>query len=440
MAGVPGEPREALQPLRRWTRRRALGWLGGSAPLAFLIACDPAESAQPTNPPAPVAETPTAAATAPTAAAPRTTPVAASTPASTASAPMQVTVAAARPTAAPFPSVAPEPPPAPTPAPTPTPTPTPTVTPTSTPTPTAPTLTSALTELPITPAEHSARVVAVKIDNAPPARPQRGLSSAGVVYEHVTEGSVTRYTAFFHASEVDRVGPVRSARLVDRDLVQQFDALFAHVGGSPPVLDQLRASPAADMDQFFFDETAPYFRVAGRPPPFNMYVSLTSLRDFGAQRHPTRREIEGFDFYSDASRLGNRRTLRVPAGAPTLHQAVYEFHPDTRRWRRSLGGTLDIDAATGSAVAPENVIIQRVPMWLTEFEEDSLGNKSLWIGTTGSGPATIFRDGLAIEATWTRANVGDVTRFTDAAGNNVQLRPGQTWIHLLGESDVFSSE
>ena len=294
--------------------------------------------------------------------------------------------------------------------------------------------------MPVSAAAYAKRIIAVKIDNAPQARPQSGLSSAGVVYEHLTEGSVTRYTAFFHDSDISRAGPVRSARLVDRDLVQQFDALFAHVGGSPPVRDQLRDSPVADMDQFFFDETKPFFRIPGRPPPFNMYVSLPSLREFGARRYPSRRYVEGFEFYDDAPTIGTQRIVRVPAGIPTMFQATYDFDPASRRWRRSLGGTLDIDAASGAAVEPENVIIQQVPLWLTEFEEDSLGNRSLWISTTGSGPATIFRDGHRLEAVWTRADVKDITRFHDVDGKTVQLRPGRTWVHLIGENDAFSSQ
>ncbi len=391
------------------------------SPPAVPTAVPPAATPTPTAERAPIA-TEAAVARRPT---PSPEPVAEAIAETPATAPAVSTVAAPRPTLA-----AP-----PTPSPTPTPTPTPA--PTATPTP--PPLTSPLTGLAVTDEVNSHRVVAVKIDNAPEARPQSGLSDAGVVYEHITEGSVTRYTAFFYDSDLEQVGPIRSARFVDRELVQQFDALFGHVGGSPPVLRDLRAAPAADMDQFYFDEVRPYFRISSRPSPFNMYASLPALREFGRARHPDQREVEGLGFYQVEPDLGQVRAVAVPAGPRTLFQSTYEFQPATRRWIRSLGGVLDIDAATGVAIGLENVIVQRVPMRLTEFEEDSLGNRSLWIGTTGESDATIFRDGRRIECRWRRATATDTTRFETAEGEPVLLRPGQTWVHLISGDGSLSS-
>ena len=299
---------------------------------------------------------------------------------------------------------------------------------------------SPLTGLEISPEVADRRVVAVKIDNAIEARPQSGLSTADVVYEHLTEGSVTRYTAFFLDSDLERVGPIRSSRFVDRDLVQQFDALFAHVGASPPVMDDLRSSAAADVDQFFYDETRPYYRVASRPAPFNMYASLPALRDVGARRHPQRREIQGFRFYDAEPDLGPLTQLTIPAGPRNAYRAEYAFDSSKRHWRRSLGGSLDVDAGTGDALAFENVIAQWVPARLTEFDEDAYGNKSLWIGTTGEGPVSVFRDGARFDGTWRRASATSVTEFLNPDGSPLELRPGRTWIHLLTRSETVDTQ
>ena len=343
------------------------------------------------------------------------------------------TVAAPRPTRQPVQTQAPTATAVPEPT---TPPPTPDPTPTRTP----PLIRSPLTGLGISPEANSWRVVAVKIDNAVGARPQSGLSTAGVVYEHLTEGTVTRYTAFFLDSDLERVGPIRSSRFVDRDLVQQFDALFAHVGASPPVMRDLRSSPAADVDQFFYDETRPYYRVSSRPAPFNMYASLPALREVGARRHPDRREIQGFRFYDAEPELGPVTQITVPAGSRGPFQAEYEFDPATRRWRRSLGGALDIDAATGEALAVENVIVQWVPARVTQFDEDHLGNKSVWIGTTGEGPVAVFRDGERLDGTWRRPSETDVTEFLNPDGSPLELRPGRTWVHLLSGSATVESQ
>ena len=282
-------------------------------------------------------------------------------------------------------------------------------------------------------------MVAVKIDNAPGARPQSGLSQAGIVYEHETEGSVTRYTAFFLDSDVDLVGPIRSSRFVDRDLVQQFDALFAHVGASPPVMQDLRASAAADMDQFFYAGNRPYTRLTSRPSPFNVYASLASLREFGALRHETRRQIESLEFSEAPQGFGAVHSITIPSGPRTLFQVEYSFDPQLGLWRRSLGGAPDIDAATDEPIAVANVVIQHVDVRVTAFIEDSLGNLSLAIPTTGSGPATVFRNGLRIQGTWERPSAQAVTRFKTARGAPLELRPGRTWVHLLDTDQTVDS-
>ncbi len=321
----------------------------------------------------------------------------------------------------------------PTAVPTPTPrgTATPTPTPAATAIPTPELLFSPLTGLPISKEALARRVVAVKIDNAPGARPQSGLGEAGVVYEHETEGSVTRYTAFFLDSELDQVGPIRSARFVDRDLVQQFDALFAHVGGSPPVLEDLRSSSAADMDEFFYPSNSPYERITNRSSPFNVYLNLNRLRAAGSARHEDQRKIDSWDFYRDPHDIGPLRSITVPRGPRTAYQVEYNYQPIAGRWQRTLGGTTDIDLATDKALTVENVVIQHVEIQVSQFIEDSLGNLSLVIPTVGSGPATVFRDGLRFDGTWERREVEDVTQFRSLRGGRLQLRPGRTWVHLL---------
>ena len=412
--------------------RRRLAFLLSGGTALLIAGCGESESPTPTPTPA------ATAASTPPPPTPETTAPAASTvtPESATVAPSQPTPAPPASTAAPEATVAAPRPTRPpqTDASTTTPEPTappPTPTPSPSPTPTPPPLLSPLTGLEISPNARAQRVVAVKIDNSIEARPQSGLSTAAVVYEHITEGLVTRYTAFFLDSDLERVGPIRSSRFVDRDLVQQFDALFAHVGASPPVMQDLRSSPAADVDQFFYDETRPYFRISTRPAPFNMYASIPALREVGAQRHPERREIEGFRFYESEPELGPLTQLTIPAGPRHGFQSEYAFDTETRRWRRSLGGALDVDAATGQALELDNVIAQMVPARVTQYDEDHLGNKSVWIGTTGEGPVSVFRDGRRLDGTWRRPSETDVTDFLDPDGSPIELRPGRTWIHLL---------
>jgi hypothetical protein len=83
------------------------------------------------------------------------------------------------------------------------------------------------------------RPIAVQIDNAPAARPQIGLVDADLVYETPTEAQLTRFTAFYQTRQPDVVGPDRSARLVDLQVIPAHDAILAFSGASTGVQDRL---------------------------------------------------------------------------------------------------------------------------------------------------------------------------------------------------------
>ena len=77
----------------------------------------------------------------------------------------------------------------------------------------------------------------VKIDNHQLARPQWGINQADVVFEELVEGNITRFAAIFHSRNVADIGPVRSARTGDFDLLRNLNTpLFGNSGGNPTVM------------------------------------------------------------------------------------------------------------------------------------------------------------------------------------------------------------
>jgi hypothetical protein len=129
----------------------------------------------------------------------------------------------------------------------------------------------------------AARVVSVKVENSRESRPQSNLQLADVVYETVTEGGITRFNAIFHSNAPSVVGPVRSARLSDVDIVPQYHALFCFSGASSSVNAQVRSAGIENLSEDA-GVTKPFTRSSRRASPHNLYADLTEVRA-GAPRH-----------------------------------------------------------------------------------------------------------------------------------------------------------
>lgn len=276
------------------------------------------------------------------------------------------------------------------------------------------------------------RPVAVKIDNVPAARPQVGLDQACIVYEHMAEGGITRFTAIYHTEETE-VGPVRSARRVDLQIVPQYQAFFAHVGGAPAEMAAIKTYKLLDVDQFF--NPGAYYYARQRPAPNNVYTSVSRIRRAGeALGYGREASLEGFPFAEKMPAAG-RPATEIVLPYPSPSQGEFRYDSQTGDYIRFTGGRPHTDAASGQAVRVKNVIIQRVPSWIVSYTEDVLGAPSLDFNLIGEGQATVFRDGKAIEGKWVRPSLAAWTSFYDEAGEPISLAPGEIWISLVSPND-----
>ncbi|MFA5843323.1 MAG: DUF3048 domain-containing protein [Coriobacteriia bacterium] len=279
-----------------------------------------------------------------------------------------------------------------------------------------------------------ARVVSVKIENSRPARPQTGLDQADVVYETLTEGGITRFNALFQSKAPAVVGPVRSARLSDTNIVPQYGALFAHVGGNSGVIRRLRALHVQDLDQYF--NPSPYWRSSARSMPHNMYLSIVRLRALARRK--------GFSATQSVTPFAFERAT-APATSPVAAIEV-PFAPDNRvQWAwdassksylRSIDGRPHIDKETRRQYRATNVIV----LWtrIDQTVRDRLGNPTLEIRLTGSGRVAVFRMGRRYDGTWSAgASAPPVLRAED--GTLLRLSPGTTWVQVLPTSVNIST-
>lgn len=274
----------------------------------------------------------------------------------------------------------------------------------------------------------------VKIENIAEARPQAGLNEADVIYEEPVEGGITRFVAVFQCQEADRLGPVRSARFVDPEVMAQFGVpLFAYSGGIQQVIDELAATDIVDVSPGQAPDA--YLRDPNRAAPHDLYSSTDGLYAAGKRDGETPEPIFTF-----ARQLENKRSLEkareVNVNYSGQANVFWQYDKAEKVWLRSHDGTAHT-LEDGSQIAVTNVIVQLVEVTASAVL-DAAGNPSPEVEALGQGTAYVFRGGRVIEGTWERGSVDDVTRFLDAEGNEIALAPGTTWIHLFPQDGLFS--
>ncbi|MDA3645542.1 DUF3048 domain-containing protein [Saccharopolyspora indica] len=268
-------------------------------------------------------------------------------------------------------------------------------------------------------AESAMPVLAVKIDNVAAARPPVGIGAANLIYVEPVEGGYSRLLAIFAGQLPPRIGPVRSARETDAELLPQFGhPTLAYSGAAPELLPRIAAAPLTDASDA--NEPGAYSRDSTRPVPHNLFLDPAELPP-GADWPLQNRLVTG----------------PVPAGGtPTDHYEVHfpsaavEFswsQPD-QRWQVSMDGEPYAAADTGR-LSPPTVVIQQVRERESAIR-DAAGNPSPIAETVGTGAVVLLRDGRAFEGTWSRPAPDAAATYTGPSGEPLPVGPGQVWIVL----------
>jgi hypothetical protein len=269
------------------------------------------------------------------------------------------------------------------------------------------------------------------IENSMDARPQSGLSDAGVVFEAIAEGGITRFMALFQDTNPADVGPIRSARPYYVQWAMGFDAGYAHVGGSPEALANIKAWGARDLDQFY--NGGSYHRISSRAAPHNVYTAIDALQQLEASKGYSTSTYTGLVRTKKAnpSKTPAAKSINMSISGP-LYNAHYDYNPATNTYNRSEGGAPHMDANGNRQISPTVVVAIVVPYTL---ESDGYHSQYQAIG---SGQAFIFQDGNVTTGTWSKTDNKTQLTFTDAAGKPIGLNPGQTWITAVSDATKVS--
>lgn len=261
-------------------------------------------------------------------------------------------------------------------------------------------------------------VLAVKIDNAPEARPAKGLSAADLVYIEPVEGGVSRILAVFASRIPPVIGPVRSARETDLQLLPEFgQPTLAFSGAAPALLPLIAHSPVRDASA----DRAPsaYFRDSSRAAPHNMFVHPGQLPE-GANWPATSRAQFG---PAPGGGLPNEHTV-INYRAASM---AFDWSAAVNHWLISLDGapaTSDNQRLEASTVVVQQVRVHRSTI------RDVTGSPSPIADTLGHGHALVLRDGQAFQTTWSRVTLDQGTTYTTTSGQPVPFEPGQVWTVL----------
>lgn len=270
-----------------------------------------------------------------------------------------------------------------------------------------------------------------KIDNHPIARPQSGLNLADIVFEENVE-QLTRYAAVFHAQGSDPVGPLRSGRTQDIDLLGSLTKpLFAWSGGNAKVTQAINASDLVNVGWTASKGKGGYYRDKSRAAPHNLYAKSTNLWTLapkGAVSPPAQ-----FIFRGASDALPT--TLTPLAGMKVFMdncKVYWQWDPSTTSFIRFIENTKRVLEAhnTMTGTRTSQVTTSNVVILVVKYKPSPADPKSPEAQTIGKGDAIVLTSGGAVPAKWSRANRLDPFTITDANGSLIRLTPGRTWVEL----------
>lgn len=312
------------------------------------------------------------------------------------------------------------------------------------------------------------RPLAVMIENSVDARPQSGLSAADVIYEAVAEGGITRFMGLFYCeAALDgnlTLAPVRSARIYFVNLVSEYDALYTHVGGAgncddPNVDPQAKALCAIqkynikDLDEM--GRAGDYktcHRLTNRLDhdvayEHTMACFLDELYNVGAKWNWTNVDQQGvawnanfvpwkFATTSDPKATGSSASTvsyQFWSTDPQFNKdydVTWNYDSSTNTYLRSNGGQQSIDLNTGDPLRFKDVVVEFAKQTLlSDLEHHVLYD------VIGQGKALVFKDGVAISATWSKLSRTSRTLYKDQSGKDIKFNPGPIWITILPDTN-----
>jgi hypothetical protein len=293
-----------------------------------------------------------------------------------------------------------------------------------------------LSGLELTDSVQNYRPLAIMVQNSPKARPHSGLIYADMVFEAVAEYGVTRYVALFSSSDVDILGPVRSARIYFAEIARSFNPIYTFWGTYP---EGYTAIKNMDMDVLDANSAAyvPHTSAGWRDHSRSDALEHTAFIDtYGIKEDAAKYgySLEGgqspmaFKIDAPDPQRGNISEITVDFSSST-YITGFSYDKNTNKYLKSLAGSPHIDFESGQQLSLNNIIVI-----ITDIDGPLSNAGHMMIRTTGShdqGAAYYFMDGNVIEGTWGRDSIFDPFEFKDSNSQPILFNRGSTWVCII---------
>ncbi|MCS0498814.1 DUF3048 domain-containing protein [Protaetiibacter mangrovi] len=296
----------------------------------------------------------------------------------------------------------------------------------------APVVLAPLTGLPVDDAASLAHPsLAAKIDNHWDARPQVGLEQTDLVFEELVEGGLTRYVAVWHSHVPAEIGPIRSIRPMDPDIISPFGGIVAYSGGQYRFVQLMRSTNVYNAIHGQADTDAVMYRTSSKAAPHNVIVKAPELIAMHPDLAPPTQQ---YSFADEASGATAAREGTPIAGVDLVFGG--SSHPSWRwdaasaRWLRSQDAVADTDS-NGAQLAAVNVVVVRVGV----SNDGGVPKTEL----VGAGEAWVLSGGAMVHASWSKADRTSPIRLVDDTGTVIRLAPGNSWFELVPHSGSITT-
>lgn len=278
------------------------------------------------------------------------------------------------------------------------------------------------------------RPIAVMIDNHSDAWPQAGLQKAYMVYEIIVEGGETRLMALFKGVDVEKIGPVRSARHYFLDYAMENDAIYTHFGESPQADSDIKKYSINEIDGIAEDGTT-FWRVKDKASPHNAVTSTAKLIESAKNKKykTTSNEESVLNYVTDEVNLEEGEgAVSVTIPHSQLQTVKYVYDEENKVYERYARGKEQTDWETEKVITTKNIIITFCDNY-TLTDKENKGRQGL--KNIGTFDGYYITNGKAIKIKCIKNARDEQTIYQDLEGNEINVNDGNTFVNICPTSE-----
>lgn len=273
------------------------------------------------------------------------------------------------------------------------------------------------------------KIFAVMLDNHDDARPQAQISKADIIYEYRVEGEFTRYMALFQSNFPENVGPVRSARPYFVQTAKEYNAIYAHWGGSVAGLEEVKKRNVVDLDGIALEGIVFHRnKNVGKRAPHNGYISLPELENYLVEKGvDVNDNTASLNFYDKEANIEGLDVGEITLNFNNRYKTNFIYDEATGKYKYIRQGQPVIDEATGQEFDTDNLVVL--------FQKGVVAGPkgTLKMANIGTGTGLLLQKGKLTPITWEKANEDARTILKYPDGTEVKFYPGRTFFSIVDE-------